>query len=79
MGNFCNIAHCLWPYFPAKAKRISEWVSIVLVKLFVLGGGVGIFIFSDLANFWFSFAIFALKNCSFSVLVSCAVCGFSPI
>ena len=35
--------------------------------------------FSDLANFWFGFSVFALKNCGFSVLVFYAVCRFSPI
>ena len=28
------------------------------------------------ANFWFWFQVFALKNCGFSVLVSCPVCRF---
>ena len=28
-----------------------------------LGGGVGIFGFADLANFWFGFSVFAPKNC----------------
>ena len=40
-------------------------------------GGVGIFGFADLANFWL---VFVLRNCGFSViLVSCAVYEFSPI
>ena len=43
------------------------------------GGGIGIFGFADLANFWFGFSVFALKNCGFPVLVFRAVCGFSPI
>ena len=38
------------------------------------GGGVEIFGFADLANFWLGFLFFAP---SFSVLVRCAVCGFS--
>ena len=42
-------------------------------------GGVGIFGFADLANCWFGFSVFALKNCGFSVSVFRAVCGFSPI
>ena len=42
-------------------------------------GGVGIFGFADLAKLWFGFSVFTLKNCRFSVLVFCAVCGFSPI
>ena len=42
-------------------------------------GGIGVFGFADLANFWFGFSVFALNNCGFSVLVSRAVCGFSPI
>ena len=42
-------------------------------------GGIGVFGFADLANFLFGFSVFALKNCDFSVLVSRAVCGFSPI
>ena len=42
-------------------------------------GGFGVFGFADLANFLFGFSVFALKNCGFSVLVSRAVCGFSPI
>ena len=42
-------------------------------------GHVGIFGFADLANLCFGFSVFALKNCAFSVLVFCAVCGFSPI
>ena len=42
-------------------------------------GGVGTFGFADLANFWFGFSVFTLENCGFSVLVSWAVCGFSPI
>ena len=41
-------------------------------------GGVGIFGFADLANFWPVFSVFALKNFGFSVLVSCAVCWFRP-
>ena len=45
----------------------------------LIEGGVGIFGFADLANFWFGFSVFALKNCGFSVLVFRAVCGFSPI
>ena len=40
------------------------------------GGGVGIFGFADLANFWYGFSVFALKSCGFSVLVFRAVCGF---
>ena len=39
--------------------------------------GIGIFGFVDLANFWFGFSVFAHKDCGFSVLVSCTVCGFS--
>ena len=42
-------------------------------------GGVGIFGSEDLANFWFGFSVFTLKNCSFPVLVFCSVCRFSPI
>ena len=42
-------------------------------------GGFGLFGFADLANLWFGFSVFALKNCGFSVLAFCAVCGFSPI
>ena len=42
-------------------------------------GGIGIFGFADLANFWFGFSVFALKNCGFPVLVFRAVCGFSPL
>ena len=45
----------------------------------IFEGGFGIFGFADLANFWFGFSVFALKNCGFSVLVFCAVCGFSSI
>ena len=30
-----------------------------------LAGGVGIFGFTDLANFWFGFSVFALKNFGF--------------
>ena len=41
--------------------------------------GVEIFGFANLANFWFGFSVFALKTAVFSVLVSCAVCRFSPI
>ena len=33
----------------------------------------------DLAEFWFGFSVFALENCVFLVLVSNAVCRFSPI
>ena len=40
-------------------------------------GEVRIFGFADLAHFWFGFSVFALKNCCFSVLVSCTVCGVS--
>ena len=42
-------------------------------------GGIGAFGFADMANFGFGFSVFALKNCGFSVLVSRAVCGFSPM
>ena len=42
-------------------------------------GDVGIFGFADLANVWFGFSVFALKNCGFSVLGSSTVCGFSRI
>ena len=42
-------------------------------------GGIGIFGFADLANFWFGFSVFALKSCGFPVLVFHAVCGFPPI
>ena len=45
----------------------------------LLEGGIGIFGFTDLPNFWFGFSVFALKNCRFPVLVFRAVCGFSPI
>ena len=45
----------------------------------LIEGGIGVFGFADLANFWFGFSVFALKNRGFSVLVSRAVCGFSPI
>ena len=45
----------------------------------VFEGGIGIFGFADLPNFWFGFSVFALKNCGFPVLVFRAVCGFSPI
>ena len=41
--------------------------------------GVGIFGFADMVMFWFSFSVFALKHCGLTVLVSCLVCGFSPI
>ena len=50
-----------------------------VLKLFVLGGGHWNFQFSDLANFWSMVFFFALENCEFSVLVSSAVCGYSPI
>ena len=49
------------------------------VRTVVLEGGIGIFGFADLANFWLGFSVFALKNCGFPVLVFRAVCGFSPI
>ena len=45
----------------------------------IIEGGVGIFGYTGLANFWFSFSVFALKNCRFSVFVFCVVCGFSPV
>ena len=44
-----------------------------------VGGGIGIVGFTDLANFWSGLLVFALLNCGLSVLVSCAVCGFSPV
>ena len=44
--------------------------------MYITEGGVGIFSFVDLANFWFGYSVFALKNCSFSVLVSCVPAGF---
>ena len=52
---------------------------IYLYDQSVQEGGVWIFGFADLANFWFGFSVSALKNCGFSVLVFLAVCGFSPI
>ena len=41
----------------------------------------GAFGFRCVANFWFGFSVFAHtgKHRGFSVLVSCPVCGFSPI
>ena len=41
--------------------------------------GVLEFSFVDLAPFWFGFFNFHTKNCSFSVFMSCADCGFSPV
>ena len=49
------------------------------ILLYFYEGGVGIFGFADLANFWFGFSVFVLKNYGFSVLVFRAVCGFSPV
>ena len=53
--------------------------SIVTITVNSHREGVGILGFADLANFWFGFSVFAFKSCGFSVLVSRAVCGFSPI
>ena len=58
---------------------IEKITSIVTITVNSLRGGVGILGFADLANFWFGFSVFAFKNCGFLVLVSSAVCGFSPI
>ena len=59
--------------------RKIEKICVPLASKVQKEGDVGIFGFAGLANFWFGFSVFALKNCAFSVLVSCAVCGFSPI
>ena len=50
-----------------------------MVRTLLTEEGVGIFGFAHLVSFDSEFSVFALKNCSFSVLVSCVVCGFSPI
>ena len=45
----------------------------------LLEESAGIFGFADLANFWFGFPFFALKNCGFSVLVSFGLRVFSNL
>lgn len=62
--------------FPCQGEE-DEWVNIILLAL-CFRRRRWIFGFADLAKFWFSFFIFAIKNCGFWVLVSSAVCGFSP-
>ena len=64
---------------PYKSGLTREEVSYGVFSESLDEGGIGVFGFADLANFWFGFSVFALNNCGFSVLVSRAVCGFSPI
>ena len=52
---------------------------ILLLFLTPKEGGVWIFGLANLANFWFGLSVFPFKICGFSVLMSCAGCGYSPI
>ena len=56
--NLHNVISCNYNFFPNMARR----------------GHIGIFGFVDLANVWFSFLVFTLENCSFSVMGSSRVC-----
>ena len=47
------------------------------VERIISEGGVAIFDFTDLANFWFGFSVFALKNFGFGV--SCSLLIFSNL
>ena len=56
-------------------KMISGFEPLRNMLLVLKKGALGYFGFADLANFWLGFSVFALKNCGFSVLVSCAMPG----
>ena len=63
-----------------RSSVLSVGLNVRLLERIALTWGrVGIFGFVDLTNFWFCVSVFALKTFGFSVLVSCAVCEFSPI
>ena len=60
-------------------QNVVQSFSSLSCNVSILQRRVEIFGFADLANFWFGFSVSALKNCGFSILVSCAICGVSPI
>ena len=60
-------------------KRLALLYYLQCGTYFTYRGGRWDFRFCGFGQFWFGVSVFALKNCSFSVLVSCVVCGFSPI
>jgi len=71
--------YCMTVYSEIQTGHFPKWsklkCNVGLQKVYMRGVSG----FSVL-RIWPIFGLlFALKNCSFSVLVSCAVCGFSPI
>ena len=75
---FCHVHKARFDILEQNDRKIEK-ICVPLASKVQKEGDVGIFGFADLANFWFGFSVFALKNCALSVLVFCAVCGFSPI
>ena len=75
-----RVKRCCLLYFWPKCFQIVVLPDFFTFRIEInatrMDGGVGIFGFADFSNFCFGFSVFPLKNCGFSVLVSCAV---SPV